>query len=71
VGVWTPFSLWPQISYNFSAGGVQRSIDFRWPFILPLVLGAVALLLVVRKHFTPVPQEKELGFRSSKLEAES
>ena len=71
LGVWTPFSLWPQISFSFPVGGSQWSIDCRWPFFAPLVLGAVALLLVIRKHFSPIPREQGLGFKNSRAAAES
>jgi hypothetical protein len=50
VGVWAPFSWWPQVSYSFSLGGVQRSIDFSWPFAAPLILGGLTLLFLIWKR---------------------
>ena len=44
VGFWKPFSLWPEL---FIAG-----FDLRWCFLAPMVLGAVALLLVIRNIAT-------------------
>ena len=71
LGVWTPLSLWPQISFSFTAGGSQWSIDCRWPFYAPLVLGALSLMLVIRRHFSPVPRKQGLAPKNSRLAPET
>ena len=46
IGFWKPFSLWPDLSWSSSTSSVR--IDFSWFFLAPMVLGAIALLLVLR-----------------------
>lgn len=54
LGIWAPFSWWPQISYTFSMGGIQREIDFSWPFAAPLILGGLILVFASWKRFKNV-----------------
>lgn len=55
IGVWAPFSWWPQVSYSFSLGGSQHAIDFSWPFAAPLALGVITLLLLLWKKRQRLP----------------
>ena len=44
-GRWTPFSFFPQIGYTWSSGDFRISLSSSWFFLVPLVLGATALLI--------------------------
>jgi hypothetical protein len=48
-GHWTPFSLFPQIGYTWSSGDFQISLASSWFFLVPLIVGVVALLVAIAK----------------------
>lgn len=50
LGYWTPVSIWPQIQYSWTNGNFSIHLDSRWFFIVPLLLGPVALVLVIRRR---------------------
>lgn len=50
VSTWTPFGYFPEIGYTWSSDTFEFSIRSRWLFIIPLMLGGVAVLLALWKH---------------------
>ena len=44
-GRWTPFSFFPQIGYTWSSGEFRISLSSSWFFLVPIVMGATALLI--------------------------
>jgi hypothetical protein len=46
LGLWTPFSFVPRIWYGWASGDYSLQIDLNRFFIVPLVLGSLALVLL-------------------------
>jgi hypothetical protein len=51
MGVWAPVSFWPRMGFSWQfANGWHISFDFRWYFILPLLLAGGTCVLVAWRH---------------------
>ena len=51
MGVWAPVSFWPRMGFAWTfANGLHIAFDFRWCFLLPLVLAVGACILVVLRR---------------------
>jgi hypothetical protein len=51
MGVWAPVSFWPRMGFSWRfANGWHIAFDFRWCFILPLLLAAGTCALVAWRH---------------------
>ena len=51
IGVWAPVSVWPRMGFSWQlANGWHISFDFRWCFILPLLLAIGTSVLVAWRH---------------------
>jgi hypothetical protein len=60
VGLWMPFSLWPDLAYTWTHGSFSIEISLSWFFVAPLLLGAIALVLVIRSRLKPRPKPPEV-----------
>jgi hypothetical protein len=49
---WTPFGFFPEIGYTWSNGPFEVSVRSSWLFVVPLLIGVVALFLAAWKHRT-------------------
>ncbi len=51
MGVWAPISFWPRMGFSWQfANGWHIAFDFRWCFVLPLLLAAGTGVLVAWRH---------------------
>jgi hypothetical protein len=46
---WSPFGLFPEIGYSWANGSFQISVRSGWFYIVPLVLGAMGLILALKR----------------------
>src|SRR5437667_8318546 len=54
IGVWAPISFWPRMGFSWQfANGWHIAFDFRWCFLLSLLLAIATCALVVRRHRKP------------------
>jgi hypothetical protein len=48
-GDWSPFHFFPQVGWMYSSGDFHIHIASSWFFVVPLVLGGVAMTLAIRR----------------------
>jgi hypothetical protein len=61
LGLWTPFSFLPRIAYSWANGDYRLDIDVNQFFIVPLVLGLVALVLATWRYWRSSRAAKAVG----------
>src|SRR5688572_18218896 len=51
MGVWAPVSFWPRMGFSWQfSDGRNVSFDFRWCFVLPVMLAVGTCVLVAWRH---------------------
>src|SRR5262245_50606301 len=51
MGVWAPVSFWPRMGFSWQfANGSHISFDFRWCFLLPLLVAVVTCVLIALRY---------------------
>jgi hypothetical protein len=53
--VFGALGAWAQLPFSMESGGVRLSFDFRWLFILPLLVGGASLIRIRRRRNETIP----------------
>lgn len=64
IGLWTPFAVLPRIAYSWTNGNFRLSLDLNEFFVVPLVLGLLAVLLAFWRYSHSYHATDAMGSKS-------